>query len=114
MPRIYLSHPLTAVLLTSLLLNVVLWLLPWMFFPYNDTGAVLHYNVDIGIDFIGQGRQIFLLPLIGLLVAVGNSMLGYVLYHADRRSTWVYWGIIPLVQIILIGAFFLIWQANNS
>lgn len=103
---------LTTILLISVCLNVVVWMLVFFLFPYDDPGAVLHYSVDVGTDFIGQGMQILLLPLAGLLILVGNSMLGWAMYQTDRRSAWVFWSIIPLVQIILIGAFLLIWRVN--
>ncbi len=107
------ARGLATILLVSLLLNGVLWALVFFLFPRDNPEAVLHYSVDVGIVFIGQGRQSFVLPLTGLLIIVGNAWLGWILYRTDKRSAWVFWGIIPLAQVILALAFFLIWYANE-
>ena len=36
---------------------------------------ILHYNVDFGIDLIGNVRQIYIIPLIGLVIVLFNLIL---------------------------------------
>lgn len=98
---------------TSLILNAILWALALFLFPHDSPNAVLHYNIDVGIDFIGESRQIIMLPIAGLLLLFGNSLLAAVLRSTDRRAAWLLCYITPILQLILISAFFLVWQANQ-
>jgi multidrug transporter EmrE-like cation transporter len=82
-------------------------------FAHDNPTAILHYSIDVGIDFIGQGKQIIVLPLAGLLLLIGNTVLGAALKRADIRSAYILWASIPIIQIILQGAFILIWQVNQ-
>lgn len=97
----------------SLVLNAVLWLLVLLLFPRDSGTAVLHYNTDVGIDFIGPSVQIIVLPAIGLLLLLGNSLLGAALRRADKRAAFLLWGSLPVLQLILLGSFILVWQANT-
>jgi hypothetical protein len=36
---------------------------------------VLHYNIDFGVDMLGEPRQIFWFPVFGLLLLVFNFLL---------------------------------------
>lgn len=105
------KRPAIIMMLGGAFLNVTLWLLAIFMFPQHDV-AVLHYSVDVGIDFIGAGRQIIVLPAIGLLVLIGNNLLGLAIYRTDNSSAWLAWSSATIIQLILISAFFLIWQAN--
>ena len=93
------------------ILNIALWLFAIFMFPSNEA-AVLHYSVNIGIDFIGEAQQIILLPLIGLLIFIGNNILGLAIKKTDLSSAWLAWSSATIIQLILLGAFFLIMQAN--
>jgi len=99
------------VILSAVVLNLALWLLAVFAFPQHDT-AILHYSIDVGIDFIGQRQQIIVLPIIGLCILIGNLLLGWAIHHTHSMSAWLLWSITPIVQLILIGSFLLIWQAN--
>lgn len=110
--KLRLKNPLAIILATSLALNLFLWLLVWLLFPHDNPSAVLHYNIDVGIDFVGEGAQIIVLPAAGLILLAGNSLLGAVLRPVDKRAAWLLWTITPIVQLILISAFLLVWQAN--
>ncbi len=107
------KSPLGIILTISILLNVALWLQTSLMFAHDNPTAILHYSIDVGIDFIGQGKQIIVLPLVGLLLLVGNTVLGAGLKRADSRSAHILWATIPIIQIILQGAFILIWQVNQ-
>ncbi len=106
------SRPLVLIILVSVSLNIAIWLLAFFLFPASDA-AVLHYSIGIGIDFIGSGRQIYLLPVIGLVVLVGNTLLGVVVKRTDLRSAWLLWSTILPVQVVLLGSFLLIWLVNK-
>lgn len=89
-----------------------LWWLVLTFFPHDDPVAILHYSSDVGIDFIGEGMHITALPQIGLLVLIMNTVLGLAVVRADRRAALLLWSAIPVVAIILLGAFYFLWRIN--
>lgn len=105
-------RPLPLLFTFSVILNVLLWLAALVMFPRALPAAVLHYSIDIGIDFIGEGKQIIVLPATGTASLVGNGLLGWLLSRTDPEVAWVVWSIIPAAQVILAAAFFLIWRAN--
>ncbi|MFH1354260.1 MAG: hypothetical protein ABIH36_03135 [bacterium] len=109
----HLKTPLVIIFSINLALNILLWLLALFLFPHNNPSAVLHYNIDVGIDFIGESKQIVMLPIAGLLLLAGNSLLAAVLRSTNQRSALLLCYIIPILQLILIGAFILVWQANQ-
>ena len=111
--KLLLKTPLAIILAISLALNVSLWFLALFLFPHDSPSAVLHYNIDVGIDFIGEGKQIIILPITGLLLLVGNNLLAAVLRSTDKRAAQLLCYITPILQLILIGAFILVWQANQ-
>ena len=110
----HLKTPLVIVFSISLTLNILLWLLALFFFPHDSPSAVLHYNIDVGIDFIGEGKQIIMLPVAGLLLLVGNGLLAAVLRSTDQRVAWLHFYITPLFKLIHIGAGFFFFEAHQK
>jgi len=58
------------------LLNLCLWFSA--IFIKNHVSQdliVLHYNVNFGVDLIGNVNQIFVVPILGLIIIVLNSLL---------------------------------------
>lgn len=96
----------------GVILNLVCWLLAYFAFPRQAPLAVLHYSLGIGIDFVGAGVQIMVLPAIGLAILIGNTLLGLVLGRVSWRSEFIVWSVIPLSQVILIGALLLLREVN--
>lgn len=93
-------------------LNIVLWLVAWFAFPRATPVAVLHYSPGVGIDFIGEGRQIMVLPLAGLAIVVGNGLLAAALRRASGRASLVLVGAGPVVQLALVAAVWLLRNLN--
>jgi len=59
---------------------IFLQLIAWFeafFIQHNLTGSflVLHYNVDFGIDLVGDPSQIFFYPLVGLGILALNTIV---------------------------------------
>src|SRR5687768_8522230 len=110
----YLSRSLVraflGLLVSAAVLNAVLWFLAMRVFPHETPAAVLHYSIDVGIDFVGEGTQITSLPLLGLLLLVFNTVLGIALLRADQRASWVLWCTMPILQVLLLIAFYLLWR----
>lgn len=108
----FLLRPLVYILVISAILNVVLWAMVILLFPATEE-AVLHYSIGVGIDFIGASRQIYLLPVIGLIVLFGNTFLGLAIRRTDNRSAWLLWSVIPPVHFILLISYLLLWLVNR-
>lgn len=99
-------------ILSAVVLNIILWLLALFVFPQQEA-AILHYSVNVGIDFIGEGHQVRVLPIVGLCILAGNLFLGLSVFKVDKVSSWLFWSMTPVAQIVLIGAYYLIWRANG-
>ncbi|MDP3997856.1 MAG: hypothetical protein U1C49_01260 [Candidatus Andersenbacteria bacterium] len=97
----------------AIILNGLLWLLSIKLFPRENPIAILHYNTDIGIDFIGGGGDITILPAIGSLLVLSNIVLGLAVRPTDKQLARILWWILPIYQIVLLIAFYFIWRINN-
>ncbi|MAF81184.1 hypothetical protein CL628_04190 [bacterium] len=106
------SRPLLGLVATSAALNAGLWFAALQFFDRQGAAVVLHYSVDVGIDFVGQGEHITVLPLTGTILLLLNLVVGFAATNADARVSWVLWTTMPLFQVILAAAFFFIWRIN--
>ncbi|EKE19040.1 MAG: hypothetical protein ACD_9C00158G0004 [uncultured bacterium] len=69
----------------SLIINVVNWGLIIFYIRPVDFPIILHYNVYFGVDVIGPWWQVYFLPLIGLLIFIINTLLGYLFYQQKER-----------------------------
>lgn len=69
----------------ALMLNVASWIAIVFFLRPVDFPVILHYNVYFGVDVIGPWWQIYFLPIIGLLVLLVNSALGFLFYEQKER-----------------------------
>lgn len=105
--------PVILTLAISTFLNTVLWILAATLFPKDVPVAILHYSALIGVDFIGSSHQIYILPLIGFLVLLGNAVLGFMIRPASARSAWVLWASTVLIQAVLITSFYILWKLNR-
>lgn len=110
MPRI--QREVLIVIGAGILINSVVWLIAVPFSAQHPETTVLHYNIDVGVDLVGESKQIITLPITGGVILLVNSILGILLYRADKRTAWILWSIIPLAQIILVGAVALLWRIN--
>lgn len=108
-----LLQPLVIVLAVSILFNAAAWLVAMIVFPEPSPAAILHYTVPLGVDFIGESRQIYVLPAVGLVVLVGNTILGWLIRRPSVRAAWVLWAALPGIQLILLAAVVMLWQFNR-
>lgn len=97
---------------SAALLNGILWVLTLSVFPYDSSATVLHYSQGIGIDMVGQGLNILVLPAGGLGLTLINAWLAWSVRHISKRAWWLLNLSIPLIQAILISAFVLLWRVN--
>ncbi len=92
-------------LISGLVLNIGLFLFFYFFIKRSDIPIVLHYNVDFGVDYFGEVKNIFILPLAGLIIFVLNGVLALRLWA--RMKSLAYF----LAAISSISGVFL-WLAG--
>lgn len=101
-----------ALVVFSATLVICLWGISLTLFPRHNPAAILHYSVTIGIDLIGHGVKVMIMPLVGTILLVFNYGLGTVLYRAEPRIAWVVWSVTPFVEIILLISLLLLLRLN--
>jgi len=74
------------VLSAGLLQIIVWWQAIFIYRHLSGDLLVLHYNVDLGIDLVGDPVRIFIYPLIGLVILMLNFILAAAYNnHQDGR-----------------------------
>lgn len=106
------KHGLALLAISSVALNAVVWAIAWLF-PQHQTAAILHYTSSVGIDFVGEGRHIMVLPAVGGSILLINGVVGRLIKSADLRTAWVLWSAIPIVQLLLIVALLFLKSLNS-
>lgn len=96
----------------AVLLNAALWILVLIKFDRTNPATVLHYSVDVGIDYIGEGGRIITLPIIGFSMLLLNSLLGWLLFKTEPRVAWQLWAVTPLLQLLLLLSAVLLITVN--
>jgi len=62
-----------------LLQNISLWTFVWLFARrVGGDLTILHFTVDFGIDLVGDGHKLFMIPVQGLFISVLNFLLLFV------------------------------------
>ncbi len=97
------------IVLWLLAFNIIFNLANWLalFFLVNrlDLGIILHYNVYFGVDEIGNWKQSFLSPIIGLILFALDAVLAvYFFEKKERIASYVLLIASIMVQINLIIA----------
>ncbi len=73
------------VIIAAIFVNLANWGFIAYFIRPVDFPIILHYNIYFGVDVIGDWRQIYFLPAIGLLILSVNTVLGYLFYKQKER-----------------------------
>ncbi|EKE12081.1 MAG: hypothetical protein ACD_14C00023G0004 [uncultured bacterium] len=84
------------VVIGALILNALNWSAIAFFIRPVDFPIILHYNVYFGVDVIGAWWQVYFLPLIGLVILLVNSTLGYLFYGKKERI---------VAHLLMLGTF---------
>ncbi|MFA6537008.1 MAG: hypothetical protein WCT18_01270 [Patescibacteria group bacterium] len=101
-------------IIATLVLNIGDWLLIYFKFyplvknlPENQSSIPLHYNIYLGIDLFGPWTLILLVPLLGLLIAIVNSLLAVLLYNKKEIISYFLIFSTIIIQILFIISTFL-------
>jgi hypothetical protein len=76
-------------------------------FPFLPLLIPLHFDAAGVADQFRPRSTLFIIPLIGLLALLLNSVLGFLAYRRDRMASYLLWAAAILVQI-------LVWAATIS
>ena len=79
------SHIVVWLLILSLSANFINWAILKIWVRPVDFPIILHYNVYFGVDLIGGYGQVYLLPLIGLILFIINLILSMYFYEQKER-----------------------------
>lgn len=93
-------------LLIAAVVNLLDWIGSWLLYrAIGPNLTVLHYNVDFGIDLVGQRQKLFLNPTIGLTFII-LDFLFLLLWTKQKNLGFV--ANVLLVSAILVNALLLL------
>lgn len=59
-----------------IIINFAIWLIVRYFnSELGNEQAALHYNVDFGINLIGPAKNLYIIPLLGLIIFIANIII---------------------------------------
>ncbi len=99
--------------IASLIANAILWVVVLVTFPKHDPSAILHYTAGVGVDFVGNWWQIFVLPSMGLAMLILNIVLARLVRSASDVAYWIFWASLPIIEILLIGTYIILLRLNS-
>lgn len=87
-------------------LNIMLWLgAYYMYKNISQDIAVLHYNIDFGIDLIGHRNSFFMMPIFGLVFIIVNKI---VLLFLTKRDDFKFLAHFLLTLLLLLNILLLL------
>ncbi|MFA4940978.1 MAG: hypothetical protein WC582_00035 [Patescibacteria group bacterium] len=86
--------------------NLFVWLLVYLINgSVSQDLVVLHYNVDFGVDLIGEVKRLFIIPVLSLIIILANEILLFAFY---RRKDFKFLAHLFLGASLLVNLFLLI------
>ena len=90
-------------LLIALTLNLLNWLLVYYFnASLSQNLVILHYNVNLGVNLIGEAGKIYTIPLLGLIFKIFNFILLLNIYQEGKFVIHLLLATTAVVNLILI------------
>ena len=96
----------------SCFMNISLWVFLFKNQKSSDLPIILHYNLFFGVDCLGGYNEIYLIPTVGAIIIIINTVLGYLLYERERLASYFLAFNIFIVQLFLLLAGYLIVKIN--
>ncbi len=95
----------------GLLTNFFIWWIVYCRFQIIEDSVIpLYYNIYFGIGLLGQTKELFKLPQIGLIIYLFNFCLAYFLYSKNKFLSHSLLICSILVQFLLILTTFLLFS----
>lgn len=90
-------------IILSLVANLSNWLILKILIRPIDLPIILHYNVYFGVDMMGNYREVYILPLIGIILLLINFFLSKYLYEKKERiASYLLMMAALMIQLALI------------
>ena len=96
----------------SCLANISLWAFLFKNQKSSELPVILHYNLFFGVDYLGSYNEIYLIPAVGAIIIITNTILGCLLYKKERLASYFLAFNIFIVQSFLLFAGYLIVEIN--
>lgn len=96
----------------SCLVNISLWVFLFKNQKSSELPVILHYNLFFGVDYLGGYNEIYLIPAVGAIIIIINTVLGYLLYEREKLASYFLAFNIFIVQSFLLLAGYLIIEIN--
>ena len=94
-------------------LNIINWLLAYYVNKnVSQTLVVLHYNVNLGVNLIGNVRDIYIIPTLGLAFIIINFFLILNIYRRSKFLIHLLLGFSLLINLSLIASTISIYLVN--
>jgi len=100
-------------LLLLFALNAINWLLAY--YVNNNVSqnlVVLHYNVNLGVNLIGNARDIYVIPTLGLAFIIINFILLLNIFSKNKFLVHLLLGFSLLINLFLIAGTVTIYLVN--
>ncbi|NCD00905.1 hypothetical protein EOL94_02345 [bacterium] len=99
----------------SLVINLALLFISiWIFKNIDNNIMVLHYNIDFGIDLVGDPVRIFIFPVLAFLIFITNYVLVLV-FNKKKYFKYITY-LLPIISFIsntfLLAAISIIYLLN--
>lgn len=86
----------------ALFLNIASWLsLLWQI-NAKHASFFLHYTVYFGVDWTGPWYQIFFVPLLSLLILLGNFIAAFIAYRSRKMISYLLVLAAAFVQVLAV------------
>jgi len=93
--------------------NIINWLLAYFVNQsVSQNLVVLHYNVNLGVNLIGNVSEIYVIPTLGLAFIIINFLLLLNLHPRSNFLVHLLLGFSLLVNLFLIAAIFSVYLIN--
>lgn len=95
-------------------LNLAAWLLVFIRFSGKDYNIILYYNLLFGVEYQGAVRELFTIPIIGLLIFFMNIVIIKFVYRKEKFILYFLLAASLVSQIFVIIAISAIILVNNK
>ena len=103
----------------AVVLNLVIWLVIYLRLrplvinlPEEQSFIPLHYNIYLGVDSFGKWTKAFMLPGLGLLFLIINTIVALTIYSRKEILSYFLVTVSAVVQVLLLISTILVVLIN--
>ncbi len=98
-------------LVLAVLANAGIWAVLYFTVESSDRPIILHYNIYFGVDFVGDWRNVYIMPALAFLIFLINLVLSRFFYYKERFISYLFAVMALLIQLLMavgVGSIILI------